>query len=84
MLQVLKTEQFYNNFALPYILTYRSQLFSHIFCPKTRVRPIRWSYLSENSNLIKSEDSNLIKTLFEFSPANWRFQLIVKFSNKFF
>ena len=33
---------------LPYILAYRSQLFSHIFRPKTRVRPIRWSYLSEN------------------------------------
>ena len=35
-------------FELPYILAYRSQLFSHIFRPKTRVRPIRWSYLSEN------------------------------------
>ena len=35
-------------FNLPYILTYRSQLFSHIFRPKTRVRPLRWSYLSEN------------------------------------
>ena len=32
----------------PYILTYRSRLFSHIFRPKTRVRPIQWSYLSEN------------------------------------
>ena len=27
---------------------YRLQFFSHIFCPKTRVRPIWWSYLSEN------------------------------------
>ena len=34
--------------VVSFILTYRSQLFSHIFRPKTRVRPIRWSYLSEN------------------------------------
>ena len=33
---------------LPYILAYRSQLFSHIFRPKIRVRPIRWSYPNEN------------------------------------
>ena len=33
---------------VPYILTYRSQLFSRIFRPKTSVRPIQWSYLSEN------------------------------------
>ena len=45
----LKTAHFKDQHSkIPYILTYRSQLFSRIFRPKTRVRPIRWSYLSEN------------------------------------
>ena len=43
-------------FHIPYILTYRSQLFSHIFRPKTRVRPIRWSYLSENFHEVGTQE----------------------------